>query len=301
MNREQKGAVIEEITTDINESEAIFIVDYRGMTVPQAAELRSKLREADTTFRVVKNTLTQRAADAADAEDLKPMLVGPTAIAFVRGDAAMAAKALAHAQKEYEILDFKGGTLGGRALSIDEIKALSKLPSREVLIGQLVGLAAAPIGGLVRSLGGLLGGLASQLGQIRDQGLVPAAGGAPAEEAPAEGPAAEEAPADEAPAEDPAAEEAPADEAPAEEAPAQEEAADEAPAEEPAAEEAPAEEAEAAAEDEASDDGEETSETEDGGEAASDEAPEETASADGAADGGDGSADDNDDEESGDA
>jgi ribosomal protein L10 len=109
MNKEQKNVAIEEITTDIQESEAIFVVDYRGMTVPQAAELRAKLREADTSLRVVKNTLTKRAAAAAGTEDLNEFLVGPTAIAFVRGDAALAAKELAAAQKAFEILDFKGG------------------------------------------------------------------------------------------------------------------------------------------------------------------------------------------------
>lgn len=294
MNREQKGVVIEEITAEIKESEAIFVVDYRGMTVPQAAELRTKLREADTTLRVVKNTLTERAADAADAEELKALLVGPTAIAFVRGDAAMAAKALAEVQKEHEILGFKGGSLGGRPLDVDELKALSKLPSREVLIGQLVGLAAAPLGGLVRSLGGLLGGLASQLGQIRDQGLVPAAGSTAAEAAPAE----------EAPEAEAAADEAPAAEAPAEEPAAEEAVAEEGAAEEAAAEEAAEPEAETdadAAGDESDGEGQADEEPESGDEPDAEEAPDETASADGAADEGDGSADDNDDEESGDA
>jgi large subunit ribosomal protein L10 len=216
MNKAEKEVVIEEITTQIKESDAIFIVDYRGMTVPQAAELRLKLREADTSLRVAKNTLTERAADAAGAEDLKPFLAGPTAIAFVRGDVALAAKELAAAQKKYEILAFKGGTMGGKPISVEEITALSKLPSRDVLIGQLVGLTAAPLVGLVRGLGGLIGGLASQLGQIRDQGLV---GGTAAPEAPA----AEEAPA----VEEAQAEEAQAEEAPAEEAPAAEEASEE--------------------------------------------------------------------------
>jgi large subunit ribosomal protein L10 len=196
MNREQKQASIERITTDIKESDAIFVVDYRGMTVSQAASLRIKLREADTRLSVVKNTLTERAADAAEAEELKVFLSGPTAIAFVKGDVALAAKALAEAQKEFEILEFKGGMMSGRSISADDIKALSKLPSRDVLIGQLVGLAASPLSGLVRSLGGLIGGIASQLGQIRDQGLVGGDAPAPAAEAAAE----------EAPAEEPAAE-----------------------------------------------------------------------------------------------
>jgi len=269
MNKEQKNVAIEEITTDIQESEAIFVVDYRGMTVPQAAELRAKLREADTSLRVVKNTLTKRAAAAAGTEDLNEFLVGPTAIAFVRGDAALAAKELAAAQKAFEILDFKGGTMSGRAISVDEIKALAKLPSRQVLIGQLVGLTAAPLSGVVRTLGGFIGGFASQLGQIRDQGLV---GG----DAPAEEPAAEEAPAEEA-----AAEETPAEE-PAAEVEADAPATEDSPAEEAAAEEAPADDA---------GDGEPAEEET----PAAEEAPEETASADDAAEAGDESADNDDD------
>ena len=88
MNREQKAAAVAEIAEQIKESEAVFAVDYRGISVPQAAELRAKLRDADATFRIVKNTLTERAADAAEAEPLKELLEGPTALTFVRGDAA---------------------------------------------------------------------------------------------------------------------------------------------------------------------------------------------------------------------
>lgn len=201
MNRAEKAAVIEEITAEINESQAVFAVDYRGITVSQVADVRSKLRESDTTFRVVKNTLTERAADAAGAEALKALLEGPTALAFVRGDAAAAAKTLSDAAKETELLPFKGGMMDGNALSVDDIKAISKLPSREVLYGQLVGIVASPITGLARSLNGLLGGLAIALAQVNEKkqsGEIPA-GDAPAADA---APAAEEAPAEpEAPAE----------------------------------------------------------------------------------------------------
>src|SRR6516165_11944741 len=95
MNRDQKATAITEIAAHIDESQAIFAVDYRGISVPQAAELRARLRDADATFRVVKNSLTERAADQAGAEALKALLEGPTALTFVRGDAAGAAKALA--------------------------------------------------------------------------------------------------------------------------------------------------------------------------------------------------------------
>jgi len=272
MNREQKAAAIEEVAGQIKESEAVFAVDYRGISVPQAAELRTRLTEAGARFRVVKNTLTERAADQAGAEPLKEVLEGPTAFTFVLadgGDVALAAKALATFRREHDVLAFKGGVMNGDALTVDQMEELSKLPARDVLHAQLVGMIASPITGLVRGLNALISGLAIQLGQIRDQGLVggdaPAEEEAPAEEAPAEEaaaeePAAEETPGEEAAAEEPAAEEeAPAEkpvaeeaapeeepaaeETPSEEASAEEPAAEEAPAEEPAAEEAPAEEA----------------------------------------------------------
>jgi large subunit ribosomal protein L10 len=168
------------------------------MTVAQAAELRASLREADATMRVVKNTLTERAADKAGAEDLKGFLDGPTAFTFVRGDAALAAKALAAFRKQYDLLDFKGGTMEGGPVTADDILAISKLPSRDVLHGQLVGVLAHPISGLARTLNQLIQGLAVQLGQIAEQGLVNGESPAAEAETPAEEPAAEEAPAPEA-------------------------------------------------------------------------------------------------------
>jgi large subunit ribosomal protein L10 len=235
MNRDQKAVAIQEIAAHIDESHAIFAVDYRGISVPQVAELRGKLRDADATFKVVKNSLTERAADQAGAETLKEYLAGPTALTFVRGDVATAAKAIADYARATQLLPFKGGLMDGETLDVDQLRSLSRLPSRDVLYGQLVGVVASPVSGLVRSLSALVGGLASALGQVREK---KESGEIPAGEAPAaESPAAEEAPAVEEPvAEDAAAEAAPA----VEEAPAAE---DTAPAEEPAAEEPKAEEA----------------------------------------------------------
>src|SRR4051812_45319597 len=171
MNREQKAAAIAEIAQQIEQAEAVFAVDYRGISVPQAAELRTKLRDADATFRVVKNSLTERAADKADAESLKALLEGPTALTFVRGDAAAAAKAIADFQKSTggELLPFKGGLMNGDALDAAQITAISKLPSRQVLYGQLVGVVASPITGLARSLNGLVSGLAIALGGVLEK------------------------------------------------------------------------------------------------------------------------------------
>jgi large subunit ribosomal protein L10 len=195
LNRDQKAAVIDEVAAQISESEAVFAVDYRGISVPQAAELRTKLRDADASFRIVKNTLTERAADKAGAEALKELLEGPTAMTFVRGDAAAAAKALSDFRRASggTLLEFKGGWMNGAPLGAPEIEAIAKLPSREVLYGRLVGMVASPLTGLVTSLGGLIGGLARQLQQMADQELV--GGSAPATEAPAAEPeAAPEAP-----------------------------------------------------------------------------------------------------------
>ena len=172
MNRTEKEAVVEQVATQIKESEAVFAVDYRGLSVPQAAELREKLSEADATLRIVKNTLTQLAADKAGAESLKELLEGPTAFTFVKGDAALAAKAIATFRKEHEVPAFKGGTMDGAVVSIEEIEAIAKLPARDVLNGQLVGIMASPVTGLVRGLNQLIAGLAIQLGQIAEQGLV---------------------------------------------------------------------------------------------------------------------------------
>jgi large subunit ribosomal protein L10 len=172
MNREQKAAVIEEVATQIKESEAVFAVDYRGISVTQAADLRARLSEADASLRVVKNTLTERAADQAGAEHLKELLEGPTAFTFVRGDAALAAKAIAAFRREHRLLEFKGGTMDGATVTVAELEAIARLPARDVLHGQLVGVLASPVTGLVRGLNQLIAGLAQQLGQIAERGLV---------------------------------------------------------------------------------------------------------------------------------
>src|SRR3954469_8568863 len=213
MNREQKAAAIDEIATEISEASAIFAVDPTGLSVSQSAEIRATLRAADARLRVVKNTLTERASDKAGLEELKALLEGPTALTFVRGDAAAAAKAIADYTRATELLPFKGGFMDGAPLEIEQIKAIARLPSRDVLYGQLVGMVAAPITGLARGLNALLSGVAIALGQVQakaEAGEIQLGGGA-GEPPPAEAPAAE--------AEEPAAEaEPPPEGPPAEEA-----------------------------------------------------------------------------------
>lgn len=226
MNRDQKAAVVEELAEQIRDAEAIFAVDYRGISVSDAAELRSRLRDAGARFRIVKNSLTERASDKAGTESLKELLEGPTALTFVAGDPALAAKALNDLARALGTLEFKGGLMDGSPLTADEIRSIARLPARDVLNGQLVGVISSPLTGLVRTLNALVSGLAIQLGQIAEKGLVsgeaPPASEAGREEAQDETEAAGDATASEA--EDASPEEAPqasADEQPEPEAAAE--------------------------------------------------------------------------------
>jgi large subunit ribosomal protein L10 len=135
---------------------------------------------------VVKNSLTERATEQAGAEQLKPLLQGPTALALVDGDAALAAKALNDTARALRMLEFKGGIMNGTALSAEEIRSIARLPAREVLHAQLVGAVASPLAGLARTLNALIAGVAIQLQQVAEQGLI---GGDTAGQAEAEVPA----------------------------------------------------------------------------------------------------------------
>jgi large subunit ribosomal protein L10 len=198
MDKEQKAAAVAKLTDRLKEAESIFAVDYRGISVTGAAELRSRLREADASFKVVKNRLAKRAVAEAGTEGLDGLLEGPTALTLIKGDPVTAAKAISTFAREHEVLTYKGGLMDGQPLDADGFTAIARLPGLDVLHGQLVGVTASPLTGLVRGLGSLLSGLAVALGQIAEQGLV--SGEAPESEA--EEPQAEaEEPAAEAPPE----------------------------------------------------------------------------------------------------
>ena len=182
--------MVEELGEEIRQSESIFAIDYRGISVSQSAELRGKLREADASFRVVKNRLTKLAAEKAGVAELEPMLDGPTALTFVRGDVATAAKAITTFNREYEVLSYKGGLMGDMLLDEDRFKEIARLPSRDALNAQLAGIVASPIVTLTRGLGSMVQGLAIQLSKIAEQGLV--GGDAEPEAAPEDGDGAEE-------------------------------------------------------------------------------------------------------------
>ena len=193
MNRDQKATAVAEIGTELDAASAVFAVDYRGISVPQAAELRVRLQAADASFSVVKNRLAKRATESTGSSDLDEFLVGPTALTFIRGDAVLAAKEITDFIKKNNVLAYKGGIMDGSALLPDQFLAIARLPSVDVLRGQLVGLAASPLTGIVRTLNQLISGLASQLGQIADKGLVSGEAPAPAVDEPAvEEPAVEE-------------------------------------------------------------------------------------------------------------
>jgi large subunit ribosomal protein L10 len=207
MDREQKAAVVEEIAAQLGEAETIFATDYRGIGVPEAAELRGKLAEADATFRIVKNRLAKRAAQSAGTEDLVALFEGPTALTVVKGDPVIAAKAIADFARAHHVPTYKGGIMDGAPLDPEQFTRIARLPGLDVLQAQLLGAVASPVTGIARGLNQLLAGLASQLGQMQDQGLV--SGEAEPEAAAEEPEAAAEEP--EAAAEEPEAEEEPTD------------------------------------------------------------------------------------------
>jgi large subunit ribosomal protein L10 len=240
VNKDQKAAAVQEIAERLGEADAIFAVDYRGISVPEAAELRSRLREADATFRVVKNRLAKRAAEQAGTTELDELLDGPIALAFVKGDAVVAAKAIATFSRQHDVLEYRGGLMDGQVLAPEQFSAIARLPGLDVLHGQLVGVTASPLTGLTRGLASMLSGLAVGLGQIAEKGLVSGAD-EPAEEEPA--------------AEEPAEEEKP--EEPAAEESSEEPAADAETSEETESEDTP-EETEAEGEDSSAADGEDS-------------------------------------------
>ncbi|MGA0239619.1 MAG: 50S ribosomal protein L10 [Acidimicrobiales bacterium] len=157
--RPEKVAVVDEVRTKLDEADGALLTEYRGLNVPQLAELRKALRDAGGEYKIYKNNLVRIAAADAGIEIADEMLSGPTAIAFVNagadgapGDAAAVAKALKEFAKGNDKLVLKGGVLDGVVLSADDIKALAELPSREVLLSQIAGLLQAPLAEFVNLL-----------------------------------------------------------------------------------------------------------------------------------------------------
>ena len=186
---EQKKLVVNEMVEKFKAASAGVFVDYRGLTVEEDTELRRKFREAGVEYKVVKNTLTSRAAKEVGLEALDPILNGPTALAMSVDNPVAPAKIIAEFAKKHEALEVKAGFMDGAVMSIDEVKTLAATPTREELLAKMMGSMKSPISGLVRLLNTIVeGGV-----EMADLAAKKAAEAAPAEEA-------TEAPAEEAPA-----------------------------------------------------------------------------------------------------
>lgn len=142
---ETKKAIVEEIATKLRESKSTVVVDYRGLNVAQVTELRKQLREAGVEFKVYKNTMTRRAVEQAELNGLNDVLTGPNAIAFSTEDAVAPAKVINNFAKENEALEIKAGVIEGNLATVEEVKALAELPSREGLLSMLLSVLQAPV------------------------------------------------------------------------------------------------------------------------------------------------------------
>jgi large subunit ribosomal protein L10 len=220
MLRQDKEQIVKELADRLKSSQNLLVADYRGLTMPEIDELRTKLLESGARFSVVKNTLTRRAAEEAGVKELLDLIDGPTAIAFIDadGDPAAAAKILNDTARAHDVLVIRGGLLDGDTVTDVEVKRLATLPPADVVRAQLAGAVAGPlttvVGLFTAPLRDLVNVIDARITQLQEQGeAVPE----PEAEAPAEEPVAEA----EASEPEASAEEAPAEEAPTAE-PAQE-------------------------------------------------------------------------------
>jgi len=153
--RSEKESVVAEVKTKIGESDAVIVTEYRGLSVTALANLRRELRKAGCEYRVYKNTLARFAAREAGIEGLDTLLVGPTALAFVKGDVAAVAKSLKEYARTNPLLVIRGGAVAGKAVSAKDVDVLAELPSREVMLSQFAGMLQAPLvktAGLLQAL-----------------------------------------------------------------------------------------------------------------------------------------------------
>ena len=169
MARPDKAAAVEEITGRFQEVDAALLTEYRGLAVGDIAEVRRALRAADADYKVLKNTLTRIAVRKAGLDDLVAMLAGPTAVAFCRGDAAAAAKALDDAARKFPVLVIKGGVLNGKMLDSAQVRELATLEPRDVQLAKIAMLMNQPAQSAVNVLAALLRDLGSMLAQVIEQ------------------------------------------------------------------------------------------------------------------------------------
>lgn len=167
LNIEQKKAVVAEVAEQFQGAAAAVLAEYRGLTVAQMTELRSKARQSQVYLRVVKNTLTRRAVEGSKFECLREQLSGPLALAIAKDPVAVA-KLIAEFAKDNEPLKIRAGAMGGKLMSLDQVQALAKLPSREELLATLVGTLQAPIAKFVRTLNEVPAKFVRTLAAVRD-------------------------------------------------------------------------------------------------------------------------------------
>lgn len=169
MARPDKVAVVEEIKERLTKVQGAVLTDYRGLDVAEVTELRKQLREAGVEYKVLKNTLTIRAAREAGIDGIVPLLAGPTAIAFGYEDPVVAAKIINDFSKTHADLQVKGGLLEGKVLDVDGVKSLAELPPREILLAQVAQVMQAPIVGMVNVLQGNIRNFVYALDAIRQK------------------------------------------------------------------------------------------------------------------------------------
>jgi large subunit ribosomal protein L10 len=167
--RADKVAVVAEVRDRLESADAALLTEYRGLSVKALADLRRQLRPVGGEYKIYKNTLVRFAAQQMGAESLEALLTGPTAIAFVRGDAAAVAKALRNYARTNQALVLKGGLLGGALLGPDQVQALAELPSRDALLAQVAGAFQAPLATLAGLLAALPRNFAYGLKALIDQ------------------------------------------------------------------------------------------------------------------------------------
>jgi large subunit ribosomal protein L10 len=169
MANQEKEALVSDIKQKLETSKTVVLADYRGLNVAEVTELRKKMREAGIDYKVLKNTMTSRAAKAANIEGLDQYLSGPIALAFSYNDYTAPAKILSEFAKNHKNLELKAGILDGKVIDFEAVKNLADLPSREVLLGKVAGMLQAPIRGLVTVLAGPLRNFAYAVEAIRKQ------------------------------------------------------------------------------------------------------------------------------------
>lgn len=183
MARAEKTQAVEEITGRFQQANAALLTEYRGLSVSQIAELRSALREADADYKVLKNTLARIAVREVGLDELVDMLEGPTAVAFVKGDAVAAAKALDDAAKKYPVLVVKGGVLRGKIIGADQTRALASVEPREIQLAKIAMMMNTPLQQTVNVFAAALRDLGSMLAQVvakKESGELPGGSGQPA-------------------------------------------------------------------------------------------------------------------------